>query len=666
MKKITLLFFIICFTQINICQSQTKGKNAKLFNQELTASNKKSIEETGQIRCGTVEYENYLQETNINRTNKAEFEKWLAPKIEDIKAQRANSPTVIITIPVVYHIFTDGSGSENLSAAAIQAQTDQLNIDFGNTAGSTYSVAADTEIRFCLALQDENGIALAEDGINRITTYGEGPFTTADFESGMKADTQWDPTQYFNVWVANLNGGLLGYAHWPENTTLSGVPANSAGSTSDGVVVLSSSVGSIANPNPNGGVYASGRTLTHETGHWLGLRHIWGDTTACSNDDYCSDTPDATESHGGCSINTDTCDLDGLGNDMVENYMDYSDDTCMHTFTADQKARIQAVMANSPRRVELASSDKCTPGLVYDLDGQIEIDDLNLVDCATNISPDIILTNQGNLNITSATIVYDIDNNNAINYTWTGNLANGESEVISLPSIDLDSGNHIFNVELSNPNGGIDDNITNNTDSSNSFSAFFDTTTITFDLIPDNYGSETTWEFKDSNNVVLYSGSNYPDSDNTPVSEVFDVTIGECYTFTINDSFGDGICCLYGLGSYTLSDDNSNIITTGGEFSSTESITFGVNSLSTNDFELQNSINIYPNPTVSSLNIKTSNSNDLPNTYKVYNMLGQLVLEKAINTTQDLTIDTTPFSNGMYFIKISKDGNAATFPFIKK
>ncbi|MGB6268078.1 MAG: T9SS type A sorting domain-containing protein [Olleya sp.] len=75
---------------------------------------------------------------------------------------------------------------------------------------------------------------------------------------------------------------------------------------------------------------------------------------------------------------------------------------------------------------------------------------------------------------------------------------------------------------------------------------------------------------------------------------------------------------------------------------------------------------MYPNPTNDVLNIKVANDNDLPTAYAVYNMLGQLISENKINNITDLTIDAASFSNGMYFIKISKAGNAITLPFIKK
>lgn len=662
MKNFTLSTFLLLFISVNLGFSQNKTESNKLFGKELSEANKQSLQETGYIRCGSYEYEQYLQDLYPNRATNQEFENWLAPKIEEIKSQRANSPSVIITIPVIFHIFTDGSGAENLSQATIQAQIDQLNIDYSDLAGSPFSSSADTEIRFCLARQDESGGALAEDGINRITAYGQGPFTQTDFQNSLKAATQWDPTRYFNIWVANLSGGLLGYAQFPDNSGLAGLNTTGGAANTDGVVILHSSVGSVANPNPNGGVYASGRTLTHEAGHWLGLRHIWGDSGACTNDDFCADTPDASGSNFGCPT-TDSCFADGLGNDMVENYMDYTDDTCMNTFTADQKTRIQAVMTNSPRRMELGSSTVCNQAVIYDLDGKVEIDNLNLIDCGSTITPDILLTNVGNNVITTATISYYIDTNTPVTYSWSGSLAYNQSEIVTLPVINLTSGNHTLNVELVNPNGSTDAVLANNVDSSDSFAAFYDTTTIDFEILTDDYGSETTWEFRDSSNTILYSGGPY--SNNTTYNQTFTVTLGECYTFTIDDSFGDGICCAYGTGYYELRTDNNDLIFNGGSFDSQENVVVSVNNLSIDSYFIDNNISIYPNPTTEILNIKIPNNN-LPDNFKIYNMLGQLIEERNIDTEADLTITTSSYSNGMYFIKISKENQTLSLPFIKK
>jgi len=328
----------------------TKSENAK-----------RSIEETGSvIRCSSVEYNEALKQ-KYNLPTDQQFENWLAPKVAALKAEKAANPNQkmpVSTLPMIFHVFADAGSANDISAALVQAQTDQLNLDYGNMSGSTFGAAADTELQFCMAMVDPNGIGLAEPGINRITAYGDGPFSNGDFEGGMKAATQWDPTKYINIWVGNLSGGLLGYAQFPDASGLAGMNPVGGAADTDGVVIVNSSVGSVANPNPNGGVYNAGRTLTHELGHWLGLRHIWGDTGGCGNDDFCADTPDATGSNFGC-VTQDSCPSDGLGNDLSANYMDYSDDGCMDVFTADQVTRIQAVMANSPRRIELLTSTAC-------------------------------------------------------------------------------------------------------------------------------------------------------------------------------------------------------------------------------------------------------------------------------------------------------------------
>ena len=654
MKKITLkviLMALMSTTAISFAQTSTNTQT--LFGQELTDANIKSLDESGVIRCGSVEYEQYLKALYPERATNAEFESWLAPKVEAVKAQRSNGVSIITTLPVVFHILTDGVGNENLSEAAIQAQIDQLNLDFGNGAGSSYTVATDTEVRFCLAQQNETEVTMFEPGINRITDYDDGPFSMSDFENTIKPATQWDPTRYLNIWLANLESPLLGYAQFPVSSGLSGLNFPPEPANTDGVVILSSSVGSVASPNPLGGSYGLGRTLTHELGHWFGLRHIWGDSGNCSNDDFCADTPDATTSNGGCPT-VDSCPSDGLGADMVENYMDYTNDSCMDTFTADQKTRIQAVLANSPRRMELGASTVCSPAIVYEIDGAIELDNLNLVDCATTFEPTVVVTNMGTTTLTSAVISYAIDEDTAATQSWSGFLFQNQSVTVTLPAMNVSGGNHTLVVQLLSPNGSTDENTVDNTVVSTAFTVFVDTATVNLTLVTDEYGDETSWDFKDSNDTILYSGETDVYGNETTYNHTFDVLTGGCYTFTIYDSGADGICCSWGAGSYTLTDSNSNVIATGGEFLAQETVSFTtVNTLGTENYLLDRKITFYPNPATNVLNIKVGASNSLPDTYKIYNMLGQIVLQQSIGELNDLAVNTSSLSKGMYFIKIA-------------
>lgn len=365
MKKITLKYLLVSFLCLPLTVlSQNRVPVTKATTSNLNFNKSKNSQQNSDefARCTTVENEEALQSKFPKRATNKEFENWLASKIVANKASFSQrSVTAVKTVPIIFHIITDGSGTDNVSQTLINAQISQLNIDFANLAGSSYSVAADTELQFCAAVVDPNGNDLTEAGINRITTYGDDSVANTYIENTVKPNTQWDPTKYMNVWVfSNITsnvGDLLGYAQFPSTSGLTGLNSNGGDANTDGIAIIASSVGSTANPNPAGGVYARGRTLTHEAGHFFGLRHIWGDGD-CSDDDYCDDTPNASGETTGCPSGKDSCPS-SAGNDMIENYMDYSNDTCLNTFTTDQKARITAVMSNSPRRMSLANSDAC-------------------------------------------------------------------------------------------------------------------------------------------------------------------------------------------------------------------------------------------------------------------------------------------------------------------
>jgi len=292
----------------------------------------------------------------------------MAVKVKKLKEKKEKKNKSLgiqsYTIPVVFHIIHDGEtvgGSPNIGSQYINAQLDQLNEDFANLSGSSYSQAADMEIQFCLAQIDTSGNCLTETGINRINrnTYNftSPPYLKSDFENTIKPATQWDPDQYYNIWTAELANNLFGYSQMPEAPSLPGIPPSNITARTDGSVIHYNKVGGLNDPFPGSAPFNIGRTLTHETGHWLGLRHIWGDG-GCGLDDYCGDTPIAAASSSGCPSGLDSCPS-SPDPDMVENYMDYSNDICMNTFTADQRDRMHVVIQNSPRRSTLIDSHVC-------------------------------------------------------------------------------------------------------------------------------------------------------------------------------------------------------------------------------------------------------------------------------------------------------------------
>ncbi len=256
---------------------------------------------------------------------------------------------VLVTIPVVVHVVWNIS-AQNLSDAEILSQIAVLNEDFrrqnadaNETPALFLPVAADCEIQFCMATRDPNGNAT--NGIVRRQTAVTS-FSTNDnvkFYSSGGSDI-WNRDKYLNIWVCDLGGGLLGYAQFP------GGSANT-----DGVVCDFAYFGRLNSTYP----YNEGRTATHEVGHWLNLRHIWGDAT-CGNDQV-SDTPVHNTSNGGCPTYPHASTCSGRPTEMTMNYMDYTYDGCMNIYTQGQKSRMQALFGSGGARVALLTSDGCQP-----------------------------------------------------------------------------------------------------------------------------------------------------------------------------------------------------------------------------------------------------------------------------------------------------------------
>ena len=145
----------------------------------------------------------------------------------------------------------------------------------------------------------------------------------------------WPTDKYLNLWACTLGNGLLGYAQFP------GGPART-----DGVVILNRAFGTSGTAVAP---FNKGRTATHEVGHWLNLRHIWGDTEHCEGTDFVDDTPNAEHPNFGKPKFPHITCSNGPNGDMFMNYMDYVDDGAMFMFTAQQVARMHATL-DGPRK----------------------------------------------------------------------------------------------------------------------------------------------------------------------------------------------------------------------------------------------------------------------------------------------------------------------------
>lgn len=289
--------------------------------------------------CAHMVVHELLAETHPDyRKGRLQAEEETRRSVDSGQAMRVVSK--LITIPVVVHVVHRAK-EENISDAQVKSQIEALNRDFRAKNSDRKKVPApwkglviDSKIQFALATEDPQGKKTT--GITRTATTvaSFGPDDSVKSRKTGGADP-WPRDRYLNFWVCSLGGGLLGYAQFP------GGPART-----DGVVILHTAFGTQGTVRPP---FNKGRTATHEVGHFLGLRHIWGDRNDCSGDDFVADTPRAREAnYGKPRFPQITCN-NGPNGDMFMNYMDYVDDAAMFMFTVGQVARMNATLAG-PRK----------------------------------------------------------------------------------------------------------------------------------------------------------------------------------------------------------------------------------------------------------------------------------------------------------------------------
>lgn len=254
-------------------------------------------------------------------------------KLESGEIQMRISADGNIEIPVVFNVIYRTT-AENVPLSRLQSQIDVLNDDYSAT-NSDYN---STPAAFQSARSGDVGIRFVLDAVYRKKT-NKSSWSTNDAMKGTQGIRATSPTTKLNIWVCNMGGGILGYAQFPG-----GNPAT------DGVVLDDAATGVLSS-----GVYNLGRTATHEVGHWLNLRHIWGDDgTGCTGSDQVADTPNQGGSNGGCPTFPKISCSNTPNGDMFMNYMDYTYDRCMYMFTAGQKTRMLATFAAGGPRSSFA------------------------------------------------------------------------------------------------------------------------------------------------------------------------------------------------------------------------------------------------------------------------------------------------------------------------
>jgi hypothetical protein len=307
--------------------------------------------------CATTDVDERLMRTDPNyRNNRRAIELKTRAMIRTL---RFGAREKTITIPVVVHVLYN-TDEQNITDEQINSQIDVLNKDYraqnddiGKVPDVFKSFIADTNIEFKLA-----DITRTHTDRTIFDPYDETEPMKFTSKGGQDA---WSRDKYLNLWVCLLDGGVLGYAQFP------GGPAET-----DGVVITYTAfgtTGTAAEP------FNKGRTATHEIGHWLNLRHIWGDSP-CGND-FVDDTPTQKEHNFECPTFPHITCNNGPNGDMFMNYMDYTNDACMQMFSQGQSMRIEAALLG-PRASLLEAGVKDIvmvgdPAIVIAPDGRIDL-----------------------------------------------------------------------------------------------------------------------------------------------------------------------------------------------------------------------------------------------------------------------------------------------------
>ena len=274
-------------------------------------------------------YMNGVREPNVDEAYAEELRRWRRGNLRPVSA--ATRATGLVTIPVYAHVITRNDGTGDVSDARIDQQIDVLNASFGGATGGDQ-----TGFRFVLAEP--------ADRTANSTWYTMSHGSNA--EAAAKSALHQGGRRALNLYFADIGGGLLGWSTFPAD--YAGAP------TRDGVVILNATL-----PGGDGSAapYHLGDTAVHETGHWLGLFHTF--PGGCSQpNDFVDDTAQERSPGYGCEQGRDTCTAPGV--DPITNFMDYSDDDCMHQFTPGQGDRMHDQVATFRNSAPTAQSQSLT------------------------------------------------------------------------------------------------------------------------------------------------------------------------------------------------------------------------------------------------------------------------------------------------------------------
>jgi hypothetical protein len=539
----------------------------------------------------------------------------------------------VYTIQVVVHIlFERNNKYQNIPDSIIISQIEALNRDFRLKNSDTSKirpifkdVAADVGISFELAKRDPqnrptNGITRKR--WNGTTLLGPlaDPFLKTTLLGGQ---SPWPTQRYLNIWVCDLNknqleggGFLAGYAYPPPGLP-EWPPVSLGNPETDGVVIDYRFFGDnnhVARDmiEPVAVFNNMGRTTIHEVGHYLGLRHVWGDLgtllpdLGCLVDDGIDDTPNAQLPTGGgiCYSNTNlnTC-IDEVDDkpDMYENYMDYSGDPCYAMFTKQQADLMRWVLVNRRNNIILKNVE-ATP-------------------LETSIS-----------------------------------ACKGDSVELTITNT-RDDYQYIWNGEKSNPK----------------IKFLFENDT-TFEVEVKNAFNSKTFTIEVKGNPTLINSTIADFDVDVNENNLVSLTPKDSSKTTYLWNFGDGNTSSDIKPTYTYSSDGIYILRLSipneascDTFYFERELEIKTTVTSTIDLQIKYGITVFPNPASSELNIRFSKVLPLNYHYRILDVSGKQVVQKSNPQQSDLLkIPVKNLISGYYFIEITNDKDLISLPFVKE
>lgn len=575
-------------------------------------------------QCGTPAFQALLENSSAEyRNNTIITNKIITEHAQRKSLARINASEEIYRIPVVVHIIHNnanniigGAKNSNISDEQIYSAIRVLNEDYRKTPGTNgynnSSIGADTKIEFCLASRDPDG-NLTNGIVRKYSNQKYWDYQVDDAK--LKKISYWPADQYLNIWVTTLGAKLLGYSTFPADTSrvIKGIDTQNSDIHLDGVVIHYENFGTIGTLKP---LYNLSRTATHEIGHFLGLRHIWGDEE-CGTD-YVDDTPiDKRENDSGTCSDSSNCKNKLIYTpDMTNNYMDYSPDKCMNIFTVGQKNRMRTALEIIPRRARLLNSPGCCGS------GQLTLvpflEDFELT------KQEFTLYNPG-LNDFGKYNLGALGNSNySFRFVPEGIFSGDTSEsknfgMLNSPYIDfrnIASPYLSFDLAYSPSSTGI-----------------YDSLIISYQI---NCAPWVTFKTYSGNDLFTATSIESNFAPNSNDWKTITMAIPEL----ANKSIGRIRFEYYSKGANNLYLDNINI------YESRQNI----------------ELSVYPNPTSKEINARIF-INEINNIKaELFSALGELVYERYLPNTTSLTlpIDVSGLSAGVYFLRVNNGKNYVT------